>query len=377
MKKHYKHRTSVVNNNKRLKGFFLFVVVFLFPVFTSIAFSTSDEIRMKINIVSDNKLVFYMGKESGLQENSEYDVSADGQKIGAIKVAKIVEGFTTAEVKSGDYETLEGKEIVLKPVKPKEKKEKVAKKPEKEKKIKKKEMETVEVETTKELPSIETHPEAKKAPSLMLNGLARYETHSDKNNPDDFVYTMVSASRKYRKDMISSAFFIYKHNLDHSDNSSNIYGINIVKLLPKNSTVSMGFIGTREDLGDGENLEDNAFLLGVSSVMRKTPVYNYRAGLLYTSRFADIDQRTTDLSFQYNYKFNETMSGRLGFLYTYSTTLNVHTTNQYSATLSQAFPENRKLSLEYLLVDKTFSVPSTAIKLDDDAIFRLSYLLSF
>ncbi|MEW6202923.1 MAG: hypothetical protein AB1546_13180 [bacterium] len=359
---------------------FCIIVTCLFSflvAFSPLSFSKSDEVAIKINLVSDDRVVFYQGKESGLKEKSRYEVVVEGEKIGEVEVVKITDCCTTAEAKSGEYAAYELKDVVLKLKE--EKKEKPPKeKPEKvEKQPKEPEPETVTVKPSEELPEIEAPVKPAAKPTVIYNALVRYESHSDANNPDDFLYTMLTASRQYQENVVGSLFYIFKQNLDENENDAHIYGITASKLLPRNTTYSLSYIFTREDFGAGESLDDNALVLGVTGTIKKTPLYDYKVGARYTSRHADIGQRTTDLSLQYNYKFNPITTGRLSYLYTYSTTLNAHTTDQIGAALSQSLDRNRRLSLEYLFVDKTYSTPAISVTPDNDGIFRFSYLHTF
>lgn len=361
-----------------------FIGVFLFS-----AVCGADEIAAKINLVfEDGRVMIYQGPEAGLKKGATYEVVLDGGTVGEIKVTKVEDLFTMAEIKTGAAPgAWEGREVQLvkkgkekaeKPKKEKKKKEKKKKPKKKKKKIEERiaEKEYDEPVTGARVPVPEP---GKKGDHYIANSMLRYETHDSSDAPDDYINYMLLVSRPYHNDVIGNAYIYNSYNSSQNDNSMTLYGLSVVKLYPRDVMASIGYaymVSHASGLGGRSDRDTDVFSLNVSQIFSKYKDGDEWSGALYysnTEGYIDSASLTGKLTYQHIFDPDPQVKGRFSLLYNHNPEDSRHVSTQFSAQIFAQWRPRTKYSLEFLHTNYARDRESGQTdSLDNDNVLRFS-----
>jgi len=411
------------------------VSVFSFPEQASsqgiTRYTAPYTISTKLNIVMPTKILVYAGTAAGFIDKTEYAVTTlNGELIGYVRVFNLTSTFMEARIVSGLFGEYEGATVLFKPggyvqgggyisepprllkeiegAKKKPEPEQVEKPPrprQDSEEIKKRRREvsgaddrgTVRserrqvAETVRSTPSTRAVREPVRQPAqqtqqrqqtqsrttpTVVNYMVMFEAHDDdEQDDDDYMYGMISATRKYENDMYGTLYYMRKENLDTDSHHANILGANAMWVTQQKTIYSVGYTYTDEHYSSSYDRDERAWNLGLSLLLKTQQHYYYRVGGFWTDRRADhgYRHRTYGPKIRGYYQLDENKTGKLAYTGTYSSTYNAHLANQYSAALTRHYTDG-KLTFEYTHIDKRYTTPAVGVYSDDDNVFRISYL---
>ncbi len=201
----------------------------------------------------------------------------------------------------------------------------------------------------------------------------RYETHSDKDNPDDYLYSFISLTGLLEEQLTASVYYIFKHNLDYEDTGGQAFGVNLIQRFTPKTVAVFGYSYT-------ENEPSTTRAFSTDRDRLRLAVYrNIRSRAANRSLFAFSsintqtdwsESQTLDVGLLYKYKFNERLLCDTSFKYTEALSdLDLHIYNQSSLDLSYKLNTRADLQIGYIFIDKTFTTPGG--EPDDDNVFRV------
>jgi hypothetical protein len=215
----------------------------------------------------------------------------------------------------------------------------------------------------------------------VLQSVLRIETHSDSNNPDDYVYKMISLSRQLEGGVIGNVFYVYKHNLEESNSGGHIAGVNIIKMFSDETMFMFGYSYNKTDersLG-ADNYDKDRWVLG----LHYFPIKDERGNRLtlssvYNTQTDWSESRAIDFGIAYKAVFSDDWSARMGYKYTHGLgAVDTHLLNQWNIDFSWKLNKLMTLDFGYLFVDKVFSVPAPGAQPEDDNVFRMGLKYSY
>ena len=208
----------------------------------------------------------------------------------------------------------------------------------------------------------------------VLQSVLRIETHSDKDSPDDYVYKMISLSRKLEGGVIGNVFYVYKHNMEVENTGGHIAGVNVIKMFSDQTMLMMGYSYNKvEERSRGPvNYDSDRWLLGVHYFPYKDENGNrVNLSAVYNTVTDWSENRSIDYGVGYRAALGSNWSARMGYKFTQGFgDADTHLLNQWNLDFSYKASEELALDLGYLFVDKVFSVPSPGAEPDDDSVLR-------
>ncbi len=212
---------------------------------------------------------------------------------------------------------------------------------------------------------------------ILYHTMIMVETHSEKNNNEDFSYQMLSISRELQKSIIGNLF--YMHRIDISNNESNggIFGVNLSRVFTKNLSANLGY-----QFSQTPRLKERAVPTLVSvdqdrwSINIRYTLAEYKNGLKLkgSSSFSTNTDwsagRVLGEEISLSIPLTQQFESEIAVQYNYSLSLDESAYNVYALKLSYRLNKRAKINFGYQFVDKltTYS--------NDDNVFRISYLTS-
>jgi hypothetical protein len=120
-------------------------------------------------------------------------------------------------------------------------------------------------------------------PPIVLNAAVRYESHSGDESGDDFVYSMLSASKNFPEKTVATIHFMHKKNVNDSDNDSVVLGVTFVKIVADNAWITAGYSEEKEEFADDVQLDDEALKASICGVIDRTDVSKHTVEIGYSS----------------------------------------------------------------------------------------------
>mgnify|MGYP005850565659 CR=1 FL=1 len=208
----------------------------------------------------------------------------------------------------------------------------------------------------------------------VLQSVLRIETHSDENNPDDYVYKMLSLSRQLEGGVIGNVFYVYKHNLDEGNLGGHIGGVNIIKMFSDETMLMMGYSYNKieERSRSIDNYDRDRWLLGLHHFAYKSADGNrLTLSTVYSSQTDWSESRSVDFGLAYKAMLSHDWSARMGYKYTHGLgSADTHLLNQWNLDFTWKINKAMAFDLGYLYVDKVFSVPAPGAQPEDDHVVR-------
>lgn len=208
-----------------------------------------------------------------------------------------------------------------------------------------------------------------------------YEAHSDQNNPDDYVYNVVSVTQHLEGGVLGSVFYMHKHNLETEDDGGQAVGANVVKMFSSRTYALVGLMYSinEADSTIGSRTDGDRIRVGLFHKAYESGERNYlMVNIVYNTQTDWSEDRTLDLGVSYRHQLSDHWLAEVGYKYTHVLgSLDIHFNDQWDANLTYKLNDTTDLNIGYLLVDKMYTGPVTTVIPEDDNVFRTSLRYRF
>ena len=215
-----------------------------------------------------------------------------------------------------------------------------------------------------------------------VTNLVLYETHDDETNvaggsADDFIYSMVSVTKELQPHIIGNLFYMHRNDIDESTRDASIFGASYRRYY-KTYNFSLSYY-----FNDQNKLDRDAdrFVLGLENTLLKpTKKSSIRLLSSYTTQTDWATGVTLSEKLSYDFPLSDRTSSKLAYTYGYSLNENDQLYNQYNAAVIHPLNKNSLVSLEYLFVDKVYSIDfggGITREAEDDNVLRLSIMYTY
>jgi hypothetical protein len=214
----------------------------------------------------------------------------------------------------------------------------------------------------------------------IAHSILRVETHSDRDNPDNYLYKMFSVGKQLEGRVMGNVYYIYKQNLSRHHTGGYAVGVNISRSMSKQMLFTMGYAYLSNEPTTTRNLgyDTDRFNLGLYfTPLRKKDGSRLLFSSVFNTQTDLSDNKTIDFGAAYKAALSDDFSADMGYKYTWLIDPNSHLFNQWNIDLSYAASKRTSIDAGYMLLDKTYNASGAATVPDNDNVFRLGVKYSY
>jgi opacity protein-like surface antigen len=201
-----------------------------------------------------------------------------------------------------------------------------------------------------------------------------YESHSDINNPDDYISTIFSITRPLDDSNIVGLLAMYRHNTETGSTGGHSAGVNVMHVFSPRSFALVGYTYTMNDADSTLPIrtDRDRFRIGYFHKLHETKDRDYvLLTVLYNTQTDWSESKTLDAGLSYGAVLSPRLSADLGYRYTRALgDLDMHIYDQWDARLAYKLSRDTSLNIGCLFVNKTYTVPEPGDQPDDDLVFQ-------
>ncbi|HOP08416.1 MAG TPA: hypothetical protein PLF13_14155 [candidate division Zixibacteria bacterium] len=226
---------------------------------------------------------------------------------------------------------------------------------------------------------VQAEPPPAARPIITLTSM--YESHSDENNPDNYVYNVVSITRHLEGGVLGSVFYMHKQNLETNDEGGQAAGANVIKMFSSSSYALVGFTYAINEVDStlATRTDNDRVRIGYyHKVYERAERSHLLLSAVYNTQTDWSESRTVDFGIAYRHGVASRWAAVIGYKYTRAVgDLDMHVFDQWSADITYRMNDTTDLNAGYLLVDKLFTGPAPGLEPEDDRVFRAALRYRF
>lgn len=348
-----------------------------------------DRIEAPISLVVGNTIVMYVDNGAGMKVGDTYSAFVENKPVGEIVITVVAKQYTKADIIEGKFLPEEGGKVRLEikrppppaddPTEINTDQAQITEEP-----IEKEIEEKPAVVSRPTVESIPETPAERKNPHVRSAGFDRderiqvgttYETHSDKERPDDYLIGVISYSISISRSVRSNLFYIYRYNLETSKTGNQSAGVSFIKPLGYGLSMLAGYSTSKywAETGRSEEFTGERARLGLYKRLKDDHRGGGMVASLNYSTAADwSENRTLSVGIEHTMFIDRDAFLNGGYIYTYGyNDVDAHIYDQWYVNYSRRFSTNKRLIAGYTFVKKSYNYGDIGIRPDDDNVFRL------